>query len=75
MSTETAGKISTKFLLNSVVSTLGAKFMGIDIKKFCLRTTMLIYENTKIHISMILEEKILKYTLKEKVDDNSWVYI
>jgi hypothetical protein len=38
VSTKTAALITVKILLNSVVSTDGAKFMTIDIKDFYLNT-------------------------------------
>jgi hypothetical protein len=37
-STRTAGLTTAKILINSVISTLGAKFLVIDIKIFCLNT-------------------------------------
>jgi hypothetical protein len=37
-STRTAGLTTAKILINSVISTLGAKFLVIDIKKFYLNT-------------------------------------
>jgi hypothetical protein len=37
-STRTAGLTTTKILINSVISTLGAKFLVIDIKNFYLNT-------------------------------------
>ena len=36
---------------------------------------MLSYEYIKIHLSKIPEEIIVKYQLKNKADDNGWVYI
>ena len=38
--TTTSDLITTKLLLNSVVSTLNAKFMTIDIKNFYLETVL-----------------------------------
>ena len=42
--TPTAEMLLVKILLNSVVSTRGAKFMSIDIKNFYLVTPMERYE-------------------------------
>ena len=38
--TPTASLITVKLLLNSVISTLGAKFLGLDLKDFYLNTPM-----------------------------------
>ena len=38
--TPTADLLTVKLLLNSVISTEGARFMGIDIKNFYLNTPM-----------------------------------
>ena len=48
--TETTDIITTKMLLNSVLSTPGAKFMTVDIKNFYLGTPMSVYELSLIHI-------------------------
>jgi hypothetical protein len=40
VSTRTAGLTKAKILFNSVISTEGAKFMGIDLKNFYLNTPM-----------------------------------
>jgi hypothetical protein len=37
-STRTTGLTTSKILINSVISTLGAKFLVIDIKNFYLNT-------------------------------------
>ena len=42
--TPTVDLLTVKLLLNSVVSTLNAKFMTIDIKDFYLNTPMSRYE-------------------------------
>jgi hypothetical protein len=39
-STRTAGLTMAKILINSVISTLGAKFLVIDINNFCLNTPL-----------------------------------
>jgi hypothetical protein len=39
-STRTAGLTTAKILINSVISTMGAKFLVIDIKKFYLNTPL-----------------------------------
>ena len=61
--TETTDIIATKLLLNSVLSTKGAKFMTIDIKNFYLGTPMDQYEYMKIKYDMLPPEIIEKYNL------------
>ena len=58
--TETTDIISVKMLLNSVLSTPGAKFLTLDIKNFYLGTPMDVYEYMKIKIDTILAEIIKK---------------
>ena len=72
--TETTDIQATKMLLNSVLSTEGARFMTIDIKIFYLGTPMDIYEYMKIRLDMIPEEIRRKYKLNEK-QHNGYVYI
>ena len=71
--TETTDIQGTKMLLNSVLSTKGAKFMTIDIKSFYLGTPMDIYEYMKIRFDTIPEEIKKKYNLSEK-KHNGYVY-
>jgi hypothetical protein len=50
-STRTAGLTTAKILINSVISTLGAKFLVIDIKKFYLNTPLGRFEYMVINLS------------------------
>ena len=58
METPTAEMLLVKIMLNSVISTSGAKFMSIDISNFYLNTPMLWYEYMKLKLSNLSEEII-----------------
>jgi hypothetical protein len=73
-STRTAGLTTAKNLINSVISTLGAKFLVIDIKKFYLNTPLGRLENIVINFSSLPQETIDKYGLIELSQDGK-VYI
>jgi hypothetical protein len=60
---------TAKILINSVISTLGAKFLVIDIKKFYLNTPLRRFEYMVINLSLLPQEKIDKYNLIELAQD------
>ena len=64
-----------KILMNSVVSTRGARFMTMDISNFYLNTPMARPEYIRIRINDIPNEIIEEYKLKEKVTTNGSIYI
>ena len=70
----TANLLDVKILLNSIISTPGARFATIDIKDFFLCTPMAIYEYIKIPFRWIPEEIRLQYNLYSLVDDHGYVY-
>jgi hypothetical protein len=74
-STQTASLATTKLLLNSTISTPGAKFCAFDIKTFYYGTPMSRYEYMKIHISKIPDEIVQEYTLKPLTTPNGWAYM
>ena len=49
---------TTKCLLNSTISTPGARFMTLDIKYFYYGTTMTQYEYIKLSLICILDKMI-----------------
>ena len=51
--THCAGLTTTKFLLNSTISTPGARFMTLDIKYFHYGTAMARYEYMKLALACI----------------------
>jgi hypothetical protein len=73
-STRTAGLTTAKILINSVISTLGAKFLVIDIKKIYLNTPLGRLEYMAINLSSLPQETIYKYNLMELAKDGK-VYI
>jgi hypothetical protein len=74
-STHTTSLATTKLLLNSTISTPGAKFCAFDTKNFYYRTPMSRYEYMKIHISKIPDEIVQEYTLKPLATPGGWVYM
>jgi hypothetical protein len=62
-STRTAGLTTAKNLINSVISTLGAKFLVIDIKNFYLNTPLGRFEYMVINLSSLPQETIDQYDL------------
>jgi hypothetical protein len=73
--TPTANLLLIKILLNSVISTPGAKFATADISNFYLMTPLKRPEYAKIKLSDIPEEIIDEYNLREKATPDGWVYI
>jgi Reverse transcriptase (RNA-dependent DNA polymerase) len=74
VSTKTAALTTVKILLNSVISTEGAKFMTIDIKDFYLNTPMERYEYMRIPINVIPEDIVQQYNLKA-LEHNGYMYV
>ncbi|KAL7524797.1 hypothetical protein ACHAXR_000721, partial [Thalassiosira sp. AJA248-18] len=73
--TPTADLLTVKLLLNSIVSTPGAEFMGIDIKNFYLNTPMERYEYLKMKIDNFPDDVIDEYNLREKVTPDGFLYV
>ena len=61
--TPTAEMLLVKIMLNSVVSTPGARFMSIDIKNFYLATPMKRYEYIKLKLNTLPDKIIREYKL------------
>jgi hypothetical protein len=68
-STRTAGLTTAKNLINSIISTLGAKFLVIDITNFYLNTPLGRFEYMVINLSSLPQEMIDKYSLIELAQD------
>jgi hypothetical protein len=73
-STRTTGLTTSKILINSVISTLGAKFLVIDIEKFYLNTPLGRFEYMVINLSSLPQETIGNHDLIELAQDGK-VYI
>jgi hypothetical protein len=72
--TRTAALTTAKILINSVISTLGAKFLVIDITNFYLNTPLGLFEYMVINLASLPQETIAKYDLIELSQDGK-VYI
>ena len=65
VSTKTARLITIKLLLNSVVSSAGAKFTTANVKNFYLNTPMDKPEYMKILVRLIPDEIKVEYKVNE----------
>jgi hypothetical protein len=74
VSTRSADLATPKFLWNSVISTVGAKYMCLDVKKIYLGTPMEDFEYLRIPIKLIPLEIITQYALLPLVSDGN-IYI
>ena len=74
VSTKTSGLTTAKLLLNSVISTPGARFCTFDIKDFYLNTPMEHYEYMRIPVHQIPQVIFELYNLQELVH-NGFVYV
>jgi hypothetical protein len=74
VSTKTADLTTAKILFNSVISTPCAKFLGLDIKDFYLRTPMKDFEYMHIPLHMLPQAIIDQYNLTPLVHNN-YVYV
>ena len=74
VSTPTADMLTAKILINSVISTPGAKWLGIDLKDFYLNTPMDRYEYITIPYRLIPQEIIQQYNLQNLVTTTGNIY-
>jgi hypothetical protein len=75
VSTPTAKLSTAKCLINSTISTDDARFIVSDIKDFYLNTPMARYEYMRLHLSIIPDEIIEQYNLREIATPDGWVYM
>ena len=71
--TETADLLTFKILVNSIISTPGAKFLCLDVKNFYLNTPMGRYEYMRLPMNLIPQEIIDKYNLDD-IAEGGFVY-
>ena len=71
----TADLLTVKLLLNSVISTEGAKFCSVDIKNFYLNTPLDRYEYVRMHLADFPEDVIEHYRLREIAGKDGMVYV
>ena len=67
--------LTVKFLLNSVISTKGARFMTLNISNFYLMTPLKRKEYARMKISDFPENVIEHYNLREKATPDRFVYV
>jgi len=73
--TPTADMLLVKCMLNSVISTMNAKFMCIDISNFYLNTPMPRYEYLKLKLTDVPAEIISEYGLQKKATEDGHIYV
>ena len=71
----TADLLTVKFLLNSILSTPGAKFCSIDIKNFYLCTPLKRYEYVRMNIRDFPDDVIERYKLNKLVNKDGMVFV
>ena len=74
VSTQTSDLTTSKLHWNSVISTLGAKYLVFDIKKFYLYNPMSKQEYYMIAISLIPQDIIDNYNLVDQ-KTNGFLYV
>lgn len=74
VSTKTADLTTVKCLLNSVISTPGARFATGDIQDFYLNTPMERFEYMRIRVDLIPECIMQQYNLHDKVH-RGYIYV
>jgi hypothetical protein len=72
--TPTADMTLVKILLNSIISTKGAKCVMLDVKDFYLNTPMKQYKYMCLKLSNIPEEILIKYKLREITTSDGYIY-
>eukprot|EP00804_Cyclotella_cryptica_P000999 CCRYP_012348-RA/>CCRYP_012348-RA protein AED:0.11 eAED:0.11 QI:0/0/0/1/1/1/3/0/1327 len=75
VATPTADMLAAKILFNSVISTVNARFMTVDISNFYLNTPLKRPEYIRMKLSDIPEEIITEYKLRDLVEPDDCVYI
>lgn len=74
LTTRTADLTTSKIMWNSVLSTEGARFMGIDIKSFYLTAPWDRYEYLKMPLDLFPKHVVLQYNLRNQAK-NGFVYL
>ena len=73
-STETASIETAKLLINSTLSTKGARFMAMDISNFYTHNDLKDYQYMRFAMSEIPQEIIDEYNLKTIVHEDRYCY-
>jgi hypothetical protein len=72
--TPTTNLLTIKILINSTISTAGAKFMTKDIKDFYLNTPMARYEYMLLCIADMPDNVTEHYNLRDKATPGGYIY-
>jgi hypothetical protein len=72
--TPTANLLTVKLLINSIISTQGAKFMTMDVKDFYLNTPMARYKYMRLKILDMPNDVIEHYKLRNIVTPDGHIY-
>ena len=72
--TPTADLLTVKLLINSIISTPGARFFTMDIKNFYLCTPMERYEYMRLKLSDMPDDVIAHYKLRDIATPDGYVY-
>ena len=72
--TPTADLLTVKLLINSVISTHGARFFTMDIKNFYLNTPMARYEYMRLKLADMPADVIEHYKLLDVATPDGYVY-
>ena len=73
--TPTVDILTIKLLLDSIVSTPGAKFMTIDVQFFYLNMSMEHRDYMRMKLSNLPADFVKQYNLQAKVTKYGYVYI
>jgi hypothetical protein len=71
--TPTTNLLTVKILINSIISTAGAKFMTMDIKDFYLNTPMARYKYMQLRIAD-MPDNVIKHCLRDKATPDGYIY-
>jgi hypothetical protein len=72
--TPTANLLTIKLLINSMISTPGARFFTVDIKNFYLCTPMMRYEYNRLKLSKMPDDVIAHYHLRNIATPDRYIY-
>lgn len=75
VATPTADLLTVKLLLNSVISTEGARFASVDIKNFYLCTPLSRYEYVRMNLADFPDDVIEQYNLKAIANKAGMVFV
>ena len=74
-STPTAGIVTIKTHLNSVISTVNSKYCSINIKDYYLNSKLEAFEYMRILFDILLQDIIIEYNLKFIVAEDSFAHM